>query len=347
MFYLLDHQFVTSKFFNDRLWKVIEGSGQGLRHSGATADAAFYTLVERSWAARSEIQQAYNIKGYWRYRDDILIIGDRTTREKTRQFYFKMKEFGKYFALTCESCSSHSVDYLDITIEKCLATSTYTTKPYFKPSSLGIPLSTSSAHNPMVHHWPLARIKNFGRYSSSPKDAAIAKDIFIQRFIDHGAPTHFIAALQATCPEPKLSIGGISKLKAQQKFHQQQNKHWKPSLEWWLPLSYHPLWGKAKIQRRLQQFLSQSQSRAWWDRCFNDAGLLSATTQACFQPAFAYAGRIPTRQWDRGWNVCAIKSLPLPTVMVSDRQTTIVTTAWYHFHNEYNHNDKVKDGRMG
>ena len=50
---LLQNQYVKSKFFPDKMWKVVQGSGIGLIHSGDTMDWAFYSAVER-WILQEE-----------------------------------------------------------------------------------------------------------------------------------------------------------------------------------------------------------------------------------------------------------------------------------------------------
>ena len=48
------------------LWRVSEGSGMGLPHSGEVADAAFHWKVEHRWATRPRVQQAFGVRCYAR-----------------------------------------------------------------------------------------------------------------------------------------------------------------------------------------------------------------------------------------------------------------------------------------
>ena len=47
MLWVLDHQYVSSARLPNRVWKVVLGSGMGLRHSGSIAEAALYDITEK------------------------------------------------------------------------------------------------------------------------------------------------------------------------------------------------------------------------------------------------------------------------------------------------------------
>jgi len=88
--HLLDSQFVISEELGERLFKVVEGSGMGLKHSGHVMDLALANLVEGPWATSRNVQHAFGIKKLWRYSDDILFIA--TKRDIMRRLFFSRNE---------------------------------------------------------------------------------------------------------------------------------------------------------------------------------------------------------------------------------------------------------------
>ena len=73
---LLYYQFVYDEDLGDhRLWRATKGSGQGLPHSGIVDDAALLMLCEYDWAIDPTVCQQNMIDGYWRFKDDAVILG--------------------------------------------------------------------------------------------------------------------------------------------------------------------------------------------------------------------------------------------------------------------------------
>ena len=72
--FLLDNQYVKSGALPERLWKVEEGSGMGLTHSGDLCDAALDSLAE-SWSTDPVVLREHGVRLYVRFRDDIFFIG--------------------------------------------------------------------------------------------------------------------------------------------------------------------------------------------------------------------------------------------------------------------------------
>ena len=186
--FLLDNQFIVSDEIPNRLWQCIKGSGMGHKHSGEVVGLAFYYEVEE-WAIRTSTRQEYGIVGYWRYRDDILIIGN--DRQLTVKYCQTLRNKASLFKLECEGFFSSSVHFLEVRITK--APTSYEYGPEFKPTSLQIPLATDSAHPRHVHcSWPIGQLKRFERISSSRTKATEAKKIFMNRFIEYQANPHIM-----------------------------------------------------------------------------------------------------------------------------------------------------------
>ena len=77
--FLLDHQFVVSDLIPEHTYKVVRGTGMGLRHSGAVANASFLTLVEHDFVTDSmedRLHISYGISHYCRFKDDSFFIAE-------------------------------------------------------------------------------------------------------------------------------------------------------------------------------------------------------------------------------------------------------------------------------
>ena len=79
--FLLENQYVKSR--DETMYKVNKGSGMGLAHSGSISEAAFLTKAELS-VCRNDVLNFYNVRAYFRFKDDCLIIaGTRTCHGST------------------------------------------------------------------------------------------------------------------------------------------------------------------------------------------------------------------------------------------------------------------------
>ena len=76
LMYLLSNQLVTSSVFPNDFWKVVVGSGMGLRCSSELADAAFFRACEVCGVAllSNAARETYGIMSYTRYRDNLLFV---------------------------------------------------------------------------------------------------------------------------------------------------------------------------------------------------------------------------------------------------------------------------------
>ena len=83
--WLLFHQCVMSPHHFGRLWEVVVGSGMGLKHSSAVADAALLILGEVGFALKPSVCDAHQVSNYCRLRDDIFFTGE--VRALAREFF--------------------------------------------------------------------------------------------------------------------------------------------------------------------------------------------------------------------------------------------------------------------
>ena len=80
---LLGAQLITSKFHSDRVWKARKGTGIGLVHSGDLADWLLWSKVEKWLLDLRCIREESSIVGYFRFRDDVLLIGTNLGKMNT------------------------------------------------------------------------------------------------------------------------------------------------------------------------------------------------------------------------------------------------------------------------
>jgi hypothetical protein len=72
--FLMYNQYITSAQCPSRIWRVVNGTGMGLKYSNEVANYALYQLVEKDFAGSRVVQEQYGILKYYRYVDDIFMI---------------------------------------------------------------------------------------------------------------------------------------------------------------------------------------------------------------------------------------------------------------------------------
>ena len=201
------HFLLTSQYVRlshdpvDTCFGVTKGRGMGLIMSGDVSDLAFYELAEHDFATVPDTVSNLVVVAYFRYKDDVLIIlrGEQSER---RSFIHKWIDRALPFVLQIESTSTKEVVMLDVRIFKGpiwsrsghLDTSIYT-----KPTSLSLPLSSSSSHPTHIHNnWPLARIQTFGSLCAGEEDFNSARNLWLSK-IKKSSPRHpCVAAVLST-----------------------------------------------------------------------------------------------------------------------------------------------------
>ena len=94
---VIRNQVVTVPGVN-KYWRVQVGTGMGLRCSGELSDCTFYKLAEEKFATCSEVQRAFGIIFYCRFKDDGFFIID-TPRAKLLEFWEQFKRKSAYFRI--------------------------------------------------------------------------------------------------------------------------------------------------------------------------------------------------------------------------------------------------------
>ena len=156
--YILDTQYVVMPCFPDKVYKVRRGAGMGLLCSGELCDSTFYKTVEEQILGNLD---RWGVIGYFRFRDDILVIIDSpyTTR---LDFVYSLKAKSTVWQLKVEAVSRSEVCFLDMCIfkgERWHTTKCLDVTIYHKETAQKQILATHSLHPPHTHlSWPRSLI---------------------------------------------------------------------------------------------------------------------------------------------------------------------------------------------
>ena len=232
--FILRHQFVQCRLIPGRLWRVVTGTGMGLKCSSSVADAAFLHAVELMsiGLALKRTQERSGIIFYRRFRDNLLFAW-HPNFVKIKQMMARLEKSDPYTGAV-EEASPVGVDFLDANIFHDIATKCVMYTPVLKPSSLTSILGFHSAHPLSVHGaWLKAYLFRIRKRSSTIEWFQAFKREVFDRLGAHGVDPTVLAALDRetmfTYPVPRLQ----ARSKVQRC----------PTLRIVLP--YHPVWCKA------------------------------------------------------------------------------------------------------
>ena len=152
--FILDTQYLTSPCFPERMWKVNKGAGMGLQCSGELVDSTFFKTVEEGILPQLD---RWRIVGYFRFKDDILVISD-SPREVLLDFVSTLKKASSVWKLKVESVSQTEARFLDLRLFKgarWLATGCLDISINHRVTAQKQPVATHSMHPPHTHlSWP-------------------------------------------------------------------------------------------------------------------------------------------------------------------------------------------------
>ena len=248
--FLLDSQYVLLQRDQRTITKVITGAGMGVNFSSELSDAAFYVQNEVPFVLAPAHSAAVGVKLYMRFRDDLFFVLRRAPERASIGREWLRVCPDSDFKLEKWAASRWRVTFLDLEITANHTSGRLDFRPFVKPTSLGIPLSDTSAHAPTVHlSWPLAYARRLSLCSSTSSAFGDAKSVFVRRLRRHLANERVVAAVS----------------------------QWKPSLRptttradpardsvFWVPLPYHPLWARTKLDRFLHDFFSSPAIVGLW-----------------------------------------------------------------------------------
>ena len=256
--FLCKHQFLVADAVPGTLWKVQTGTGMGLIHSSQLCDLTYYRHAEHGLVTANALD-VLGICLYLRFRDDILVVYN-TEKNQFSRFVNLLKSKAPYVQLHCESISNVKAVMLDLQIsvvqDRVKGRWFFDIGPYFKPTSLQVPLSCSSFHNPSVHvSWPFNQLRRLASLCSNETRFQEAKNVFVKRFIDAKEPFCLVSALQKFNPWPINKDGKVIRHR-----NASQNK--------WLVLPYHPVWQKSGLKSEIMKFVNSDLARRLWGTLF-------------------------------------------------------------------------------
>jgi hypothetical protein len=193
---VLQNQAISSPLISGRVFTPTKGSGMGAIHSGEVSDMLFYRLVEEVFLLIPSVRSQFLIRGYFRYRDDILLIVGRDC-DTFKLFKEARRRLSGNYELEVERISPVGVPMLDVFLfvqDGCVQY-----RPFFKPTLNKFPLLQHSAHAPSVHlSWPAAELRRIARNSSTNAIFLDAKRTFLSYLLDGGIHEDLISQLRST-----------------------------------------------------------------------------------------------------------------------------------------------------
>lgn len=256
--FLCENQFVVADAAPQELWQVQTGTGMGLIHSSQLCDLAFFRHAEHK-LVHSATLAVFGISVYVRFRDDILVVYNAENHQGFRRFMQLLKTKAYYVQLQVEDISVEEAVMLDLHIRVCKHRDSrwiLEVGPHFKPTSLQVPLSCSSFHNPSIHvSWPFNQLRRLASLCSHERKFQEVKKAYLKRFQDAQEPFCLVSALHHFNPWPittnvQRHISGGNT----------DNK--------WLVLPYHPVWCRSGLMSELKNFVNSDVARRLWGISF-------------------------------------------------------------------------------
>lgn len=240
--FLLENQFVSHWSLPNQAWMTIQGSGMGMVCSGNLADAVFNHTMEEGFITNPRVAAEYGLKFYCRCKDDVFLVLANDFA-KIRDFKAAWSSRSTLWRLDDWKASMVGVDFLDVSVFKVPGTNRLHYHTHWKPSSLGVCLSITSAHLPSVHlSWMCGEIRRIARTCSTRPLFLYSRSVFIDRLRKCFIPTGILEYLQKFDPYTKNPTSGRDNQRAI-----------------YFALPYHPLF--VGVCRHIQNWASQSHIR--------------------------------------------------------------------------------------
>ena len=118
--FILKHQFVLSKLLPGRLWRVIAGSGMGMKSSGHVSNACFLHSVEQCGLGLlcASTRAKYGIRQYSRYMDNLLFVLEGGNPNRIDHLIRDLRHSIRPFIGTLEELNQNGVTFLDVDFVK-------------------------------------------------------------------------------------------------------------------------------------------------------------------------------------------------------------------------------------
>ena len=197
--------------------------------------------------------QEHAVQAFFRFKDDLLIIGH--DRQLMMRYWRLFKQRAGYFNVLIEEVSDIGVDFLQVRVSR--RGHRFEAHPKYKASKMGMPLEGESSHPRSIHRtWPITMIGGITTMSTRHEYAEIAKNTVIQRFRNFLAPDTLIAAMRNT-PVWTIKARSIKDTDGDE------------AKIVWLPIPFHPIW-KTEITRSLSKLNAKPAVQRMWGMAFGN-----------------------------------------------------------------------------
>jgi len=241
--WLLNNQFVEIGASDPRVWRVLRGSGMGLKHSSYVADLTFAKLGD-AWALRPEVRTAFGIVLFCRFRDDIFVISKRP-QHMWRFFWCLRARTSRAFRIDVTEVSSTGVTILAVRVD--VRNGRYVCSPRDRPEH--VPLTWDSAHPAAVHRWwPVGHVLGMRRLCTLRSDYVLAVSRFCDRLRRFHTPSEFVAWVQHTARILERRSSPSSRVVT--------------SRDMWFVLDWHSTHMYGDVARNISQFWQSDETQA-------------------------------------------------------------------------------------
>ena len=228
----------------------------GLNCSGDLASLSFYVERERPFIMDPAVRQELTIKFYRRYADDIFMIVGRASllRVLRERWEEQARRDNSSFTINGFQASLLAVNVLDLTVFKQGTWLSYC--PHIKPTSLGVPLHSTSAQISTMHaSWPIGYLFRLAKNSACYNSFAKAQ----LQFVDRLERFHMD-------PDVIKSVAGLNAFGILRRSRAAPAPAPAPATPntTWLVMASHPVWHKASVAKAVAEHISDPFSQALW-----------------------------------------------------------------------------------
>ena len=211
--------------------------------SGWVCVQVFLDPLCRVLLKSQSLLKAYGILGYYRFRDDMLVLSDFSVDDARAEKFIRILQLKarKLGYIVNEEEAGAVVPFLDtqVSIDNGIVSVT----AYVKPNAqYNVPLSRSSCHASHIHDSsPSAQVARNISISPIPTDiAAVAEKLRTRYVSNHIAVPNVVAEAADT---PNASLTRFQKKPLVKLFKRPEGKQHPKA--YWLVLPYHPVWKQA------------------------------------------------------------------------------------------------------
>ena len=262
--YVLDHQYVRSPQVPEAIFKVVEGSGMGLRQSAGLSNACFcaHAEIRGVGLATQAFQTRFGIKCYMRYVDNLFfVVKQDWVKIRALVDLVKCSNSMSPYTSKVEEASRQTINFLDVQIFKGSPDSMQQCRilwqPVLKDTALRSVLGFNSCHPVHVHlSWMSGFIERLRRNSHCIDTFRSFKHIALERLRRAGvcSPALRLIGRATAFTLPTNPYGFASQAAVSD-----------PVM--WCPFSFHPLLRKVLLSA-IHEFNSDHAAQHAWQSFF-------------------------------------------------------------------------------